>query len=161
MTRKQMCYAMLFPLAVLILWVRRRVWLPTWIHNRALTLHVLGNAAWNPKEAGADYCWRFLDIPLTEIPSMVNIGAVMHSVQVSDGLVVFSNKSGFYGHHARISFERDSDGMLWYLRFSETWDRVPMSHVTKAFAYVQAVYGGDFAVRSVPQRRVNATEAAT
>jgi len=60
---------------------------------------------------------------------------------------VFSQKDGMWGTHSRICFERGSDGMLWYLKFSETWDKVPVSHVLKAYRYVEAVYGGNFEIK--------------
>lgn len=78
------------------------------------------------------------------IPSTVILGGIRHRVQVSDGLVVFSAADGMWGHHSRIAFSRDSGGMLWYMEFSETFNKVPVAHVIKAFNFVREWFGGDF-----------------
>lgn len=78
------------------------------------------------------------------IPKEVNIGAIMHNVQVSENLVVFSQQAVFWGCHSRLSFSREKPGALWYFEFSETFGRVPVCHIVKAFAFVKEWFGGDF-----------------
>lgn len=81
---------------------------------------------------------------MSEIPKTVLIGAIEHQVQVHEGAVVFSQTSGFWGCHSRMTFTRDLDGMLWYLEFSETFGKIPVCHVIKAFGFVKEWFGGDF-----------------
>lgn len=145
--RRKWIYAALYWPSVTLLWVNRRRALPQWLWARAASWNVLGEAVLWPTDENADYRFRQFGDRLDRIPNEVNIGGIRHRVQIAEGMVIFSQTSGFYGTHSRICFERGSDGMLWYLKFSETWDRIPVAHVLKAWDYVQVVYGGDFEIR--------------
>jgi hypothetical protein len=124
-------------------WLLCRNFVPWGIRKRALGKFVVSEAAF---KLGSDpfYEWKWLGVPLREIPPVVNIGGSRRQVTCAEGLIVFSQAGGVYGHHSRISFRRDCDGMLWYVEFSETFGRVPVCDIVGCFDVVRAVYGGDF-----------------
>lgn len=138
-------YSFTYPFWALMVYLNSKRIIPTWLHIRILKRYTLSRSLWHPAEYPDDYWWKHFGEPLHEIPAEVILGAIRHQVQIHEGVIVFSQRDGMYGTHSRISFEKDSDGSLWYLRFSETWGKVPVAHVLKAYKYVEAVYGGDFA----------------
>ena len=127
-------------------WLLSRRWIPWAIRRRAIGRFMVASAAWN---LGSDpyYEWRQLGTELREIPPTVVIGGRKRAVTCVEGLIVFSEIGGFWGHHSRISFRRDADGMLWYVEFDETFGRVPVSDIAECFEVVKAVYGGDFELK--------------
>lgn len=71
------------------------------------------------------------------------LGGIRYKISEHEGLIVFSQKDGFYGTHCRICFEHPKDS-LWYLSFTDTWGKIPVCHVIRAFEIVKKEYGGDF-----------------
>lgn len=136
-------YRWTYPVWSALMWINRRRLLPWRWFSKALGSYTLGRSLWHPSEFPDAYRWEHFRHPLKRLPAQVILGGISHRVSEAEGLIVFSQEAGFYGTHSRICFERDA-GMLWYLKFSETWDKVPMSHVLKAYRYVEAVYGKDF-----------------
>lgn len=124
-------------------WLLSRRWVPWRLRSRAVGRLTVASAAWT---LGSDpvYEWRHLGVELRAIPAVVTVGGRRRAVSCVEGLVVFSQLDSMYGHHSRITFRRDCDGMLWYVEFDETFGRVPVSDVVGCFALVRAVYGGDF-----------------
>lgn len=60
----------------------------------------------------------------------ISILGIPHSIEIVDGGVLFSNKSGFWGVSGRFMFEYK--GRMWYLVGMETtWNQVPINHLVR------------------------------
>ena len=134
--------------------------LPFAFWTRLVGWETLGCCLWYPHLFEPDYRFRMFGSPLDRIPDGVLISGTNYRVQVSDGLVIFSQRDSAFGHHCRICFQRDTDGALWYLLFSDTFDECPVTHIIQAFKYVEEVYGGDF-IRKREVKPIAVTEAAS
>lgn len=72
----------------------------------------------------------------------ISICGVPYTMDIVDGGVLFSNKSGFYGVSGRFMFSRKS--WLWYLDHSEsTWGSVPSCHLVRMHELLAEHIAGD------------------
>lgn len=138
-------YFAAYPACWLVMQLGRWNMRPYWLWKRMIGPYTLGRALWNQRPEDAAYRFEMFGMPLGVIPSSVLLGGIRYRVSVAEGLIVFSESGGCWGTHTRICFERHET--IWYLKFSETWERVPVSHVLKAWRYVEEVYGGNFEIR--------------
>lgn len=78
-----------------------------------------------------------------KLREQVNICAVPHVMSCHEGLVTFVSESGFYGHTARLSFERRSG--LWYLvQYEDTVTKsVPVAHIKRCHEILCERFGDE------------------
>lgn len=69
------------------------------------------------------------------LPERVILCGIGYRVQEKEGVVIFTEECGFYGTYTRIAFERTSTGH-WYVSLFETWGRVMVDHIIKAYEVV-------------------------
>lgn len=82
----------------------------------------------------------------------VNLCAILHTVTVQDGQVIFEEKSGFFGCYSRFALERPREmeghggpGTWKLVDVDNTFDRgVSMRRLMQAFEYAKERFGKDF-----------------
>lgn len=74
----------------------------------------------------------------------INVCGVPFTMQIVEGGVLFSNKSGFWGFSARFMWVYSSH--LWYLTHSEsTFGSVAAAHLVRMYELLQEHIGADHA----------------
>jgi hypothetical protein len=80
------------------------------------------------------------DIP--KLPPTANLSGTMYRIRQHEGLIVFTQDICVFGAHCRLSFERKCG--CWYLsEISDTWGRVMVSHILKAYELLCETFGGN------------------
>lgn len=72
-----------------------------------------------------------------KLPDNVALCGVPYIISEHEGIIVFANNSGFSGHSGRMCFEYIS--FLWHLTnldITDTWDTIPVCHITAAIEMV-------------------------
>ena len=83
------------------------------------------------------------------LPKSVLLGCILHRIQEHEGLISFCEEGGIFGIHTQITFERDGDGMCWYLSLSATFGKVMVSHIIQAYKLVCEAYGDNFETKKL------------
>ena len=82
---------------------------------------------------------------MDKIPEKVIICGIEYRVQAHEGLVTFVEAYGIWGHYRQISFERDKDGMCWYVSIQDNFgNKIMVDHIVEAYALVTKHYGKNF-----------------
>ena len=68
----------------------------------------------------------------------ITICGIPYTMQQTDGGVLFSEKSGFWGLSCRLMFEYKEG--LWYLvDIKASFNTVPVAHLTKIYEFLKEV----------------------
>lgn len=82
---------------------------------------------------------------MKRLPATVLLSCIEYRISETEGLIVFSQHGGCWGTSCRITFERDGDGMCWYVKILSSNDNQAMfSHVEQAMKMVEDAYGKNF-----------------
>lgn len=113
----------------------------------------VANSAWLTSKTGFDALWhhRWFGDPIESLPEKVNLCGLRYKTSVSEGLVQFVANDGMT--NTRIKFIRDPHdryAFLWYIELSPN---CPYCHVQAAYAWVEAVFGGDYVLFHLPLRK--------
>jgi hypothetical protein len=85
------------------------------------------------------------------LPDTVLICGIQYRVQEHEGLISFVEVGGISGCRNQFTFERDGDGMCWYLTASCSFGKIMVSHVLEAYNLVTKVYGKNFETIPAPE----------
>lgn len=85
---------------------------------------------------------------LVPFPETVLISCIRYRITEHEGMIVFTQECCMWGCYTRIMFWRVES--CWYMNFDARFEKVMVSHVTRAYEIVKHYRGANFYPRNGP-----------
>lgn len=85
---------------------------------------------------------------LVPLPEYALLSCIKYRITEHEGMIVFTEDGPMWGCFTRIMFWRVES--CWYMDYDDRFEKIMVSHVTKAYEIVKHYRGGNFEKRNGP-----------